>query len=229
MSQALDWSLDPNQDGDFDDHLDVVNLSLGTDYATPDDPENDLVRRLIEHGVMVVFSAGNGGDLYDISGKSLEALVVASSRDSYVLRDAIEATAPSEVAGAGVGQYSVNFNRAGLDRIAPVVRLHPVLDVNRDGCVPFGAADAAAVNGKYVWLEWDDNDATRRCGSGARTNNATAAGAVGVLLSSTLNDFSAGIAGNATIPAFQMTKETTDRLRPALEAGTLEVRMADQL
>ena len=97
------------------------------------------------------------------------------------------------------------------------------------GCQPFSAADAAAVLGKFAWLEWDDNDATRRCGSGARTNNAQAAGAVGAVLSSTLENFSAGIAGNATIPVFQFTGSGTAQLRPALNAGTLQVRMAGEL
>ena len=28
--QAIDWALDPNGDGDFSDHLDVINMSLGS-------------------------------------------------------------------------------------------------------------------------------------------------------------------------------------------------------
>jgi hypothetical protein len=80
-----------------------------------------------------------------------------------------------------------------------------------------------------VWLEWDDNDATRRCGSGGRTNNAQAAGAQGVVLSSTLNNFNAGIAGNATIPVFQFTGDATKQVRPQLDAGTLTVRLAGAL
>ena len=32
---ALDWALDPNGDGDFSDHLDIVNLSLGAATTPP--------------------------------------------------------------------------------------------------------------------------------------------------------------------------------------------------
>ena len=62
---ALDWALDPNGDGDFSDHLDVLNMSLGADYDAPDDPENALIDQLAMHGVMTVNSAGNAGDYTD--------------------------------------------------------------------------------------------------------------------------------------------------------------------
>ncbi|MGZ3142865.1 S8 family serine peptidase [Lentzea chajnantorensis] len=222
-SQALDWSLDPDGDGDFSDHLDVVNLSLGSDYGAPDDPDSLFVKKLFKVGVMPVFSAGNGGDLYDIGGSpgnTPEALTVASVRDSYVLRDG------AEVPGQGLkaGQYSQNFTGyPGYDKTLPAVKLTQA--GNLDGCQPI----TDAVAGKFVWLEWDDNDATRRCGSAARANNVQAAGGAGVLLSSTLNNFAAGIAGNTAIPMFQFTGDATAQVRPALNAGTLTVRLAGEL
>ncbi|MEV6716967.1 S8 family serine peptidase [Lentzea sp. NPDC051208] len=221
-SQALDWSLDPDGDGDFSDHLDVVNLSLGSDYGAPDDPDSLFVKKLYKAGVMPVFSAGNGGDLYDIGGSpgnTPEALTVASTRDSFVLRDGAEANGQAKP-----GQYSQNFTGyLGYDKTLPVVKLTQA--GNLDGCQPI----TEALAGKFVWLEWDDNDATRRCGSGGRTNNAQAAGAAGVVLSSTLNNFNAGIAGNATIPVFQFTGDATNQVRPLLDAGTLTVRLAGVL
>jgi subtilisin family serine protease len=230
-AQALDWSLDPDGDGDFSDHLDVVNLSLGSDFGAPDDPDSLFVRKLNKKGVLTVFAAGNGGDLYDVGGSpgsTPEALTVASVRDSYVLRDAAQVTAPAAVAGPKAGQYSQNFTGyATLDLTKPVAKLGTA--TNLDGCQPFSAADAAAVAGKFAWLEWDDNDATRRCGSAGRTNNAQAAGAVGVVLSSSLENFNAGIAGNATIPVFQFVGSATAALRPSLNAGTLVVRQAGSL
>ncbi len=222
-SQALDWSLDPDGDGDFSDHLDVVNLSLGSDYGAPDDPDSLFVKKLYKVGVMPVFSAGNGGDLYDIGGSpgnTPEALTVASTRDSFVLRDG------AEVIGQDTkpGQYSQNFTGyIGYSKTLPVVKLTQA--GNLDGCQPI----TEALTGKFVWLEWDDNDATRRCGSGGRTNNAQAAGAQGVLLSSTLDNFNAGIAGNAGIPVFQFTGAATKQVRPLLDAGTLTVRLAGDL
>ncbi|MEU5696586.1 S8 family serine peptidase [Actinosynnema sp. NPDC020468] len=229
-SQALDWSLDPDGDGDFSDHLDVVNLSLGSDYGAPDDPDSLFVRKLNQRGIVTVFAAGNGGDLYDVGGSpgsTPEALTVASVRDSFVLRDAAEVTAPGAAAGRKPGQYSQSFNYQGVDVTKPVVALSD--PANKDGCLPFSAADAAAVAGKFVWLEWDDNDATRRCGSAGRSGNAVAAGAAGAVFSSALENFNAGISGSPVIPVFQFTGSATAALRPALAAGTLVVRQAGEL
>jgi subtilisin family serine protease len=231
VEQALDWSLDPDQDGDFADHLDVVNLSLGSDFGAEDDPEAAFVKKAADNGVLPVIAAGNGGDLYDVGGtpgNAPAALAVASSRDGFVLYDAAQVTAPAAQAGNKAGQYSVNFpGYATLDLTRPVAALTD--PANPDGCAPFSAADAAAVAGKFAWLEWDDNDATRRCGSGARTNNAQAAGAAGVVLSSGLNLFNAGIAGNAGIPVFQFTADTSTAIRAEVKAGTVSVRMAGSL
>ncbi|WP_199199102.1 S8 family serine peptidase [Amycolatopsis sp. CA-128772] len=223
-SQALDWALDPDGDGDFTDHLDIVNLSLGSDFGAPDDPDSLFVRKLAANNVLPVISAGNGGDINDIAGSpgnTPEALTVASTRDAGILRDAAEVKAPT--AGQKTGQYSQNFTGYDtLDVTAPVVTLSAS---NSAGCAPYSAEDKAKAAGKFVWLEWDDNDSTRACGSAARANNAQAAGAKGALLSSTSEHFSAGIAGNAAIPMFQFTGSATKTLRAALTAGTLQVRL----
>lgn len=225
-SQALDWALDPNGDGDFTDHLDIVNLSLGSDFGAPDDPDSLFVRKLAANDVLPVISAGNGGDLFDVAGSpgnTPEALTVASTRDASVLRDAAEVTGPAAVAGQKGGQYSQNYTGyATLDATKPVVKLSAA---NADGCAPYNDTDKAAVAGRYAWLEWDDNDSTRACGSAARADNAQAAGAAGVLLSSGLEHFAAGIAGNAAIPMFQFTASATTAVRPGLDAGTLTVRL----
>lgn len=228
---ALDAALDPNGDGDPSDKLDVVNLSLGFNFGPADDPDSLFVRRLAQNGVLSVISAGNGGDVYDIGGapgSTPEALTVASTRDAFVLRDGIEVTAPADVAGIRAGQYSSAFpGYDTLDLTAPVVPL--TAPANLDGCDPISPADAAAVAGKIVWLEWDDDETTRRCGSAVRADNAQAAGAAGVVLTSALEQFAAAIAGNAGIPQFQLTGPATAALRPALEARTLTVRLAGEL
>jgi subtilisin family serine protease len=223
-AQALDWSLDPNGDGDFADHLDVVNLSLGSDYTGQDDPDSLFVRKITAAGVLVVASAGNGGDFYDVGGSPAntpEALAVANTRDAFAILDGVEATGTTLP-----GQYSQNYTGySTLDLTKDVVALTDA----GDGCQPFSAADQALVAGKFAWLEWDDDDTTRKCGSAGRTDNAHAAGAVGVVLSSKRDNFLAGIAGNAAIPVFQFTGTATAGVRAALDGGTLQVRMTGAL
>lgn len=97
-----------------------------------------------------------------------------------------------------------------------------------DGCTPLDAY-AAQLAGNIAYLWWDDDDATRACGSGARWNNAEAAGAVGVLIGTESTVFSAGIAGNATIPGAQLTASSTDALLPAIQAGGVTAHVGPSL
>ncbi|MCL4836087.1 MAG: S8 family serine peptidase [Caldilineaceae bacterium] len=61
---ALEWSVDPNGDGDFSDHLDVVNLSVGSSYGSVDDPSSVAATNAALAGVIVVAAGGNSGDAY---------------------------------------------------------------------------------------------------------------------------------------------------------------------
>ena len=109
---ALDWALDPNGDGDFSDHLDIVNLSLGSDYGAVDDPENAVIDQLAKHGVLPVISAGNDGDLTDTGGSpgnAVRSLAVASSVDAVPAADGLKVNAPADVAGVVAGQISVAY------------------------------------------------------------------------------------------------------------------------
>ena len=227
-SLALDWAADPDGDGSFDDRLDVLNLSLGASGAPADDPESTQVAELTALGTTVVLSAGNEGDIEDIGGSpgnGYAGLTVAWSVGKDLPFDAVEVTGASDEALVGryAGQNSVAY--LGEDVEAPVA----YVGARFDGCTAFTADQAAAVAGKIAYLWWDDDDATRACGSAARFNNATAAGAVGVLLPTTVAVFAAGIAGNDKIPGFQMTAATTTRLLPEIEAGTLVARIGPSL
>ncbi|WP_104162014.1 S8 family serine peptidase [Arthrobacter sp. ZGTC212] len=224
VGQALDYVLDPNNDGDFSDRAQVVNMSLGSSFPAYDDPENDIVNALTAQGILSVVSSGNSGDIYDIGGSpgSAEtALTVANSVGSQTTLDAGQVVAPAEAVAAGQYTASFNYANASTEALTGTVVMGPEGD-NSDGCAPL---DAGADAGKWVWLSWDENAATRECGSGVRWNNAAAAGYAGVVIDSTLNGFSAGIAGNAAIPGMQFTAKTSEELRPAAEAGTLEVRL----
>ena len=225
---ALDYALDPNGDGDFSDHLDIVNMSLGSDFGPVDDPENDVVDALSAQGVLSVVAMGNNGDLTDTGGtpgNAVSSLAVASSVDALQQRDGLKVNAPAGVAGISAGQMSVAYDwpNNGPTHQPVTGDVAAIPGDNADGCAPLSPADTAKVAGKVAWLEWDDNDATRRCGSVGRSNNAMAAGAIGAVFTSGLDVFGAGITGSDKIPVFQLPKVGTDKLRPAVEAGTLNV------
>jgi subtilisin family serine protease len=222
---AMDRALDPNGDGNFKDHLDIINASLGSDYGPQDDPSLDVVNRLAAHGVLPAMSIGNNGDLTDTGGtpgSATASIASASSVDKLELLDQIRVNAPASVAGKKIGQMSVAYDWIHKPDVTGTV-IDLTQAGNEDGCAPFSPADAARVAGKIAWLEWDDNDATRECGSAGRSQNAQNAGAIGAIFTSSLEVFPGGITGDADIPVFQLTKSGTDQLRPFAENGTLNV------
>ncbi|MCB0913162.1 MAG: S8 family serine peptidase, partial [Propionibacteriaceae bacterium] len=200
-------------------------LSLGSAFGATDDPEVAVVNNLAKHGVLPVFSSGNSGDVTDVGGapgNAARALTVASSVDAANALDGLSVDSPADVAGTVAGQMSVAYPWATSEPVSgTVVKLSD--PDNSDGCSALSSADAAAVAGKVAWLVWDDNDATRECGSVARSANVVAAGAIGALFTSTLTEFSAGITGSGTIPVFQLNGPATEKLDAAATAGTLEV------
>ncbi|MBU1854251.1 MAG: S8 family serine peptidase, partial [Nanoarchaeota archaeon] len=57
---AIERAVDPNQDGDFSDHLDVISMSLGGS-GNPDDFISLAVDSAVDAGVVAVIAAGNSG------------------------------------------------------------------------------------------------------------------------------------------------------------------------
>jgi len=58
--QAIERSVDPNQDGDFSDHVDIISMSIGGPGA-PDDAKSQAVDNAVDSDVVVVVAAGNSG------------------------------------------------------------------------------------------------------------------------------------------------------------------------
>ncbi len=80
---AVERSVDPNQDGDYSDMLDVVNMSLGKANGSPDDVVCVAVENAISMGVTYTISAGNNGETGTQSigtpGTAVTAITVGAS------------------------------------------------------------------------------------------------------------------------------------------------------
>jgi len=243
VGQALDWAADPNGDGDVSDHLDVVNMSLGSSYGSPQDPDSVASNNLAALGTVVVASIGNSGDVYEVGGSPGNArrvLGVAATDDGYDVVDGLKVDSPTGIEPADTidGRQDDVFAAMRSDSYdwtaGPGVTDVPVVTVgdwsgdptaanDTDGCDPYSTTDAATVAGKVVMQMWLDGT-TRRCGSAVRAANAKAAGAVGVVYGSDSNAFSAGVAGTADIPAMLLVKQGRDAIKTRLDAST-EVRV----
>ena len=219
---AIDWVGEALAN---DQQIDVVNLSLGSDFGAVDDPENAMLAALMDQGVLPVIASGNAGDITDVAGtpsNTARTLSVAASASGRGLQDGVTDLTSGVTYGA---QYSQDFVGT-IERTGTVV---PLTDpANLAGCEAYSTEDTAAVSGNFVLLEWND-DEPLPCGSAARFNRATTAGATGVILTSTVNTFETGIAGNASIPGAQITADASAALRPLAEAGTLQVRLSEEL
>ncbi|MFH1359684.1 MAG: S8 family serine peptidase [Candidatus Omnitrophota bacterium] len=64
---GVERAMDPNQDGDFSDHADIIHMSLGVP-GSPDDLWSQVVDNAFENGAVVTVSAGNSGPGYFSGG-----------------------------------------------------------------------------------------------------------------------------------------------------------------
>ena len=57
---GIERAIDPNNDSDYSDHVDVISMSLGGN-GDPDDPVSTAVDNAVDVGVVAVIAAGNSG------------------------------------------------------------------------------------------------------------------------------------------------------------------------
>jgi subtilisin family serine protease len=171
---ALEWAVDPNEDGDFSDHLDVVNMSLGSPLGRPDDPDVDASDNAAKAGVIVVASAGNNGDTYFITGSpgsAARAISVANSLDNLAITSAFQVTDPASIAKT----YAAAEAEFGPDlTTVPDVSgslIYP--SSNANGC---GASFPEDLTGKIALIDRGS------CSFQDKVQHAQDAGAIGVLV-----------------------------------------------
>jgi subtilisin family serine protease len=212
--QALEWAMDPNGDGSIDDHLDVVNLSLGSDYGLADDADAMVADQAMAHGMLVVMAAGNAGDSYDIGGSPGNAprgIGVAASNDGYGVFDGWRVDSPAGVVdGVRPGLRSIAYQGTG-DVTGPLV-LPPA--GHEDGCtLPAGYAVPAGSIQLFL------ADGFTACGSVGKGTSAVAAGAAGFMIVGDDDLLETGITGVAQVPGILVTKTDGDALIAAVPAG----------
>jgi len=66
---AIERTVDPDQNGDDADRLEVVNVSLGSEEGSPTDPTSIAVNNAIQLGVVFCIAAGNSGGRTPTQGK----------------------------------------------------------------------------------------------------------------------------------------------------------------
>jgi len=219
---AINWAMDPNRDGDPSDHVDVINMSLGSAYGTADDPSAAATQNAVAVGVVVVTSAGNSGDSYFVSGSpgsATGAIATANSLDAAERADAIIVNAPAAIAGKYIGSKSVNFSWTGLNQERTGNLYYPA--TNQFGCDAWTGTDAASISGRIVLVDWKIGTNPFPCGSTQRANNAFLAGAIGIIMADSTTFLDTAIGGNATVPAMYTNVTVGNALKSQLTAGAI--------
>lgn len=104
LMAGMDFALDPNGDGNLEDAVDIINMSLGANYGTAfDDDLSQAVEFASSVGVLTVSSAGNGADKPYISGtpsNAPSALSVAQTSVPSAVQPIMTVEAPASIAGS---------------------------------------------------------------------------------------------------------------------------------
>jgi subtilisin family serine protease len=229
---AIEWAVDPNKDGNFADRLDVINLSLGSDFGRGGDPDAIAADNAVQAGVSVVFSAGNSGNTFYVSGSpgaSSRSIAVASSDDGQDIVDGFRVNSPPAIAGVKPATFSSQYDWANKPVVSGDVVYLPG-DGTATGCnvivnnQPVSPFTPGQLAGKVLLVDWAPQGTSNfPCGSGQRANNAAGAGAVGIIMASGVPFFDGAIAGNATIPAVFTTFTVGQQLKTALGSGAVNV------
>ena len=100
---GIEAALDPNGDGNMSDHVDIINMSLGSNYA---DPRWDALAMAAENagaaGVLTVVAAGNDSDKPYILGPLASVpsnLTVAITALPSAVQGLMRVTEPEDIAG----------------------------------------------------------------------------------------------------------------------------------
>jgi minor extracellular serine protease Vpr len=169
-SLAIEWAMDPDADGDMSDHLDVINMSLGSPFGEPADPSAISAQNAADLGIIVVASAGNEGDLPYVTGAPAVApgaISVAANTPGNRNFATVNILTPPSIAG-------FKFNEEGTSptRVSSVA---PLTDTVVEAVPLFACTaltNAAEVNGNIVLLQRGGG-----CTFQVKMANALAAGA----------------------------------------------------
>ena len=169
VSDAIEYALDPNGDGDTSDHVDVINMSLGSFYGSPDDPSAVASQNAADMGIVVVASAGNDGPIPYITGSPAVGQSVVSVASSLSGGETtgidVNGTSYESVEGAGpvlIADGAITGNLAIPSDGANAAGCNPITDdfsnqvafIIRGGCdfnVKYLNAQAAGATAIVVY------------------------------------------------------------------------------
>jgi hypothetical protein len=213
---ALEAAMDPNGDGNIEDRVDVINMSLGGNYGGPaTDAVGLLINEAVRLGTNLVISAGNDGAYPFIVGgpsTSENALSVGAMTHPVTKAAVIEGAFLGEEADVNASGFNPEPEFSFDNTAAPLV--YPT--DNQMACDPF--ADGTDFAGKAVIID------RGACNFTQKVINAQDKGALFVLIANHTPEAGATAPGGSDpknevkIPSVGISYELGMALKDALAA-----------
>lgn len=176
LLKAMDFALDPNGDGDISDAVDVINMSLGSNYGQDEDDLSQASAVAVKLGVVVVAAAGNAANRpYIVSSPSTGRGVISVAQTAVPSDKAfpLVVNSPAAIAGSYANTATVDWAPVGAGFNGDVAR------VGR-GCPASGATPEdpylTSPAGKVALID------RGACAVSLKVDRAARAGAIGVLI-----------------------------------------------
>lgn len=221
LIQGMEYAVDPNGDGDPEDAVHIINMSLGSDYGKPfDDDLSQAVEAAYELGVLTVSSAGNGADKPYITGTPSSTPAALSVAQTQV------PSASLQVISAAGGEYPAVFQPWSMpltDAISGPLQYGDGADGNLDGCAGFAAG---SLDGMVVLVDRGGCNFTLKI-----SNISQAGGAAGIIgLVAPGAPFSGGDGGDRPIdiPGYMISQADSGALM-STPGATVVLDPANQL
>jgi len=214
LLQSIDFALDPNGDGDLSDHVDIINMSLGSPYGQPfDDDLSAAVDNATLAGVFTVASAGNSADKQFISGSPAAATSALSVAQTSVPSAALQLMTLLAPVTGDRGAVFQPWSAPLTTTIEGPVFYPPVTGGKRIGCAdavgtnPYAAGELA---GRIVLVDRGS------CSFSLKIANIAAAGGILGIIGLITPDapFAGAFGGGAqTIPGYMISQADANILR----------------
>jgi minor extracellular serine protease Vpr len=214
LIQGMDFAVDPNGDGRYNDRVDIINMSLGASYGQPfDDDLSAAVDNATKLGVLTVASAGNSADKPYANGtpsSAASALSVAQTSVPSAVLTLMEITAPASIAGFFPAVFQ-SWSAPLTTAIEAPVQYGDGAGGNLLGCDPFAAGSLA---GKIVLVDRGACNFTLKI-----KNIGDAQGLIGIIgLVAPGDPFEGGDGGDRPIdiPGYMVSQTVSNRLKSGL-------------
>ncbi len=227
LLQAMDFALDPNGDGDTSDAVDVINMSLGSNYGQIEDDLTLASANAVKLGVVVVASAGNGANKPYIAGSPANGVGVISVAQTEVpsaIAIPLQVNSPAAIAGIYANTQTMEFAPIGAGVTGDVARVGRGCPA---GSIAPGSPEDAYLNSPTGKIALIDRGA---CSVSLKIDRAAKAGATGVLIGLVAGgdaiSFSFG-GGDKFVPSLVIQQALSTRIKAQLVApGVVNVSIS---